>query len=60
MKYLIIYFILNSNYYEFPLLQEMTKEEAIKLELVPKNAKEITKEEFEKVINVQLYKNKNK
>jgi hypothetical protein len=60
MKYLIIYFILNSNYYELPLVPEMTKEEAIKLELIPKNAKEITKEEFEKVINVQLYKNKNK
>lgn len=60
MKYLIIYFILNSNYYELPLVPEMTKEEAIKLELIPKNAKEITKEEFEKVINVQLDKNKNK
>ena len=60
MKYLIIYFILNSNYYELPLLPEMTRDDAIKLELIPKGAKEITKEEFEKVINVQLYKNKNK
>lgn len=60
MKYLIIYFILNSNYYELPLLPEMTHDEAVKLELIPKGAKEITKEEFEKVINVQLYKNKNK
>lgn len=58
MKYLIIYFILNSNYYEMPLLPEMTRDKAIKLELIPKDAIEITKEEFEKLIKVQLGKPK--
>ena len=60
MKYLIIYFILNSNYYEMPLLPDMTREEAIKLELIPKDAKEISKDEFDKVINVSLDKGKEK
>jgi hypothetical protein len=60
MKHLIIYFILNSSYYEMPLLPDMTRDEAIKMELVPKGAKEITKEEFEKVINIQLDEKKNK
>jgi hypothetical protein len=43
-----------------PLLPDMTRDEAIKMELVPKGAKEITKEEFEKVINIQLDEKKNK
>lgn len=60
MKYLIIYFILNSNYYELPLLPDMTREEAIKLELIPKDAKEITKDEFDKVINISLDSKKTK
>lgn len=59
MKYIILYFILNSNYYELPLLSEMTREEAIRLELIPKEVKEITKEEFEKAIQSDS-KKKNK
>jgi len=43
-----------------PLLQDMTRDEAIKMELVPKNAKEITKEEFDKEISIQLDEKKNK
>ena len=58
MKYIILYFILNSNYYELPLLPEMTREEAIKLELIPKDVKEITKEEFEKAIQSDSKKKK--
>ena len=58
MKYIILYFILNSNYYELPLLPEMTREEAIKLELIPKDVKEITKEEFEKAIQSDKKKKK--
>lgn len=40
------------------LLPDMTREEAIKMELIPKDAREITKEEFDKIINVQLVKKK--
>ena len=58
MKYIILYFILNSNYYELPLLPEMTREEAIRLELIPKEVKEITKEEFEKAIQSDSKKKK--
>jgi hypothetical protein len=58
MKYLILYFILNSSHYEMTLLPDMTREEAIKMELIPKDAREITKEEFDKIINVQLVKKK--
>jgi hypothetical protein len=58
MKYLILYFILNSSYYEMPLLPDMTRNDAIKMELIPKEAKEITKEEFDKMINIQLDKKK--
>ena len=60
MGYIILYFILNSSYYEMPLLQDMTRDDAIKMELVPKNAKEITKEEFDKEISIQLDEKKNK
>lgn len=42
------------------LLPDMTREEAIKLELIPKDAKEISKDEFDKVINISLDKEKNK
>ena len=58
MKYIILYFILNSNYYELSLLSEMTREEAIRLELIPKEVKEITKEEFEKAIQSDSKKKK--
>ena len=58
MKYIILYFILNSNYYELPLLSEMTREEAIRLELIPKEVKEISKEEFEKAIQSDSKKKK--
>lgn len=56
MNYIIIYFLLNSAPYQLPLLPNMAKEEAIKLELIPKEAKEITKEEFEKTVNISLEK----
>ena len=42
------------------LLPDMTREEAIKLELIPKDAKEISKDEFDKVINISLGKEKDK
>lgn len=58
MNYIIIYFLLNSTPYQLPLLPNMTRDEALKLELVPKDAREITKEEFDKMINVQLDKKK--
>jgi hypothetical protein len=60
MNYIIIYFLLNSTPYQLPLLPNMTRDEALKLELVPKEAKEITKEEFEKIVNISLEKNKQK
>ena len=41
-----------------PLLSEMTREEAIRLELIPKEVKEITKEEFEKAIQSDSKKKK--
>lgn len=56
MGYIILYFILNSSHYEMTLLPDVTREEAIKTELIPKDAREITKEEFDKIINVQLDK----
>lgn len=58
MSYIILYFILNSSPYEMTLLPDVTREEAIKKELIPKDAREITKEEFDKMINVQLDKKK--
>lgn len=60
MGYIILYFILNSSYYEMPLLPDMTRDDAIKMELVPKGALEITKDEFEKMISIQLDEKKNK
>ena len=60
MNYIIICFLLNSTPYQLPLLPNMTRDEALKLELVPKEAKEITKEEFEKIVNISLEKNKQK
>ncbi len=60
MNYIIIYFLLNSTPYQLPLLPNMAKEEAIKLELIPKDAKEISKDEFDKVINISLDKEKDK
>jgi len=60
MNYIIIYFLLNSTPYQLPLLPNMTRDEALKLELVPKEAKEISKDEFDKVINISLDKEKDK
>jgi hypothetical protein len=54
MKYIILYFILNSEYYQLPLLPEMTQEDAIKIELVPREARLISEDEFKKNIDVKL------
>lgn len=54
MNYIILYFILNSAYYELPLLPNMTKDDAIKLEIIPTGAKEITKDEYDKQISIKL------
>ena len=54
MKIIILYFILNSEYYSLPLLPDMTREDAIKIELVHREAREITEDEFNKVIDVKL------
>lgn len=45
---------MNSEYYSLPLLPDMTREDAIKIELVPREAREITEDEFNKVIDVKL------
>ena len=58
MSYIILYFILNSSHYEMTLLPDVTREEAIKTELIPKEVKEITKEEFEKAIQSDSKKKK--
>ena len=60
MNYIIIYFLLNSTPYQLPLLPNMTRDEALKLELVPKEAKEITKEELKKSLTYLLKKTNKK
>lgn len=54
MKIIILYFILNSEYYSLPLLPDMTREDAVKMEIVPREARLISEDEFKKIIDVKL------
>ncbi len=54
MGYIILYFILNSSYYEMALPPDMTQKDAVKMEIVPREARLISEDEFKKIIDVKL------